>query len=162
MADGVGAVTFGRVGKALGISDRTVVYYFATKRELLTAVVVHLGAELQAVLEHAFGPEPLEADELARRAWPALTSSKSDGVFALFFEVIGLASAKHPPFDELVPAFLDGWIDWVASRIDAPTPAARRRAASGVVARIDGLLMIRQICGPKVADEAAKALGLRG
>jgi AcrR family transcriptional regulator len=160
MAEGVGAVTFGRVGKALGISDRTVVYYFATKKELLTAVVTHLGAQLQGVLEGAFGPDPLPVDELMRRAWPALTTSENDGVFALFFEVIGLAAAKQPPYDELVPQFLDGWIDWLAARVDAGSPELRHRQAASVVAQIDGLLLLRQISGAAIADDAAIELGV--
>ncbi len=162
MAHGVGAVTYGRVGKVLGISDRTVVYYFATKKDLLTAVVTHLGGQLQVVLEQAFGPDPLPADELMHRAWPALTTSESDDVFALFFEVIGLAAAKKAPYDELVPQFLDGWIDWLAARVDEGSPAVRRRQAASVVARIDGLLLLRQICGAQTAEQAAAEQGLRG
>lgn len=162
VAEGVGAVTFGRVGKALGISDRTVVYYFPTKPELLTAVVMHLGTQLQGVLEQAFGPEPLLADELMRRAWPALATSENDAVFALFFEVIGLAAAKRPPYDDLVPQLLDGWIDWLAARVDAETPAMRRRHAARVVAQIDGLLLVRQISGSMIAEQAAAELVLRG
>ena len=125
------------------------------------ATFFHL-AGWRRVLEQAFGPDPLPADELMHRAWPALTTSESDDVFALFFEVIGLASAKKAPYDELVPQFLDGWIDWLAARVDEGSPAVRRRQAASVVARIDGLLLLRQICGAQTAEQAAAEQGLRG
>ena len=49
----------------------------------------------------------------------------------------------------------------LAARIDAASPTVRRRQAASVVARIDGLLLVRQISGAVVADEAAAELGIR-
>ena len=44
---GIGSLTFGAVGGRLGISDRTVVYYFPTKADMITSVIGALGAQLQ-------------------------------------------------------------------------------------------------------------------
>ena len=49
-ADGLGALTFGRVARHVGTNDRTVVYYFPTKADLIGAVLVTLGAQLQDLL----------------------------------------------------------------------------------------------------------------
>lgn len=158
---GIGSVSFGRVASRLGISDRMVVYYFPTKADLITAVAVQLGGRLQGLLERAFGPEPLDVDELQRRAWPVLASSSSDAVFRAFFEMIGLAMAGTAPYNELAPALLQGWIDWLATRIVGDTDAERRRRAAGVVARMDGLLLVRTVLGARTANLAAAELGLR-
>ncbi|MBU6317931.1 MAG: TetR family transcriptional regulator, partial [Acidobacteria bacterium] len=64
LADGLGALTFGRVAAEVGSSDRMVVYYFPTKADLVVGVVTAFGMQLQSTLEAAFGPEPLAADEL--------------------------------------------------------------------------------------------------
>jgi AcrR family transcriptional regulator len=135
LADGLGALTFRRVAHELGASDRMVVYYFPTKSDLVVAVVTALGAQLQATLEVAFGPDPLDADELMRRAWPVLASASAATVFNRFFEIIGLALAGQAPYAELAPLLLVGSTGWqnvcgrpprrnVARSLPASSPAS--------------------------------------
>ena len=54
-SSGIGSLTFGAVGASLGISDRTVVYYFPTKNDMITSVIAALGEQLQSALADAFG-----------------------------------------------------------------------------------------------------------
>jgi AcrR family transcriptional regulator len=162
LADGVGALTFGRVAAEVGASDRMVVYYFPTKADLIVAVVTAIGAQLQATLETAFGPDPLDADELMRRAWPVLASDRAANMFARFFEVIGLSLAGQAPYTVLAPALLDGWIDWLAHRVAAPTVARRQAIAASIVARLDGLLLLQSVSGARTARAAARELGIAG
>jgi AcrR family transcriptional regulator len=161
LSRGIAAITFASVGKEAGTSDRTVVYYFPTKADLVGAVIASLGAQLQDVLAEAFGDEPLPTSALVRRAWPALANPEVDAVFAVFFQVLGLATAKAEPYASLATLFVSAWIDWVAPRIDAPTPAARRRAATAAMAQLDGLLLLRSVSGARVANDAARELGIR-
>ena len=162
LADGLGALTFRRVAHELGASDRMVVYYFPTKSDLVVAVVTALGAQLQATLEVAFGPDPLDADELMRRAWPVLASASAATVFHRFFEIIGLALAGQAPYAELAPLLLDGWIDWLAERVRASTATQRRAIAASVVSRLDGLLLLQSVSGTRTARAAARELGITG
>ncbi len=158
---GIGSLTFASVGQRLGISDRTVVYYFATKAELVTAVIEVLGAQLQDTLAHAFGDTPMSVGDLQRRAWPVLASPDSDPIFAVYFQVVGLASARSEPYVTLAPLLVDAWVDWIEPRIAAATAAERRQQALAAVAVIDGLLLLRRICGARAANAAARELGLR-
>jgi AcrR family transcriptional regulator len=48
---GMAGLTFKAVGEHLGISDRTVVYYFASKSDLIVAVAQAMGADLEQLLE---------------------------------------------------------------------------------------------------------------
>jgi AcrR family transcriptional regulator len=156
------ALTFGGVGRRLGISDRTVVYYFPSKADLVSAVVGALVAELELLLEEAFGSEPLPAPELVRRAWPVLATGSTAPVFALFFEIVGLAMSGQPPYPDLAVSLLTGWVDWLEPRVLGEDHAERRNRAMATVAQVDGLLLVRQVLGSGAADGAARAAGVVG
>jgi AcrR family transcriptional regulator len=156
-ADGLSQVTYGRVARRLGISDRIVVYYFPSKADLVTEVLVALGTQLQETLTSAVITPVADHRELLRVAWPILAHADADRVFALFFEASGLATAGRAPYAALVPHLVSGWIDW-ATEVLQGSPQRRRSEAETAIAVIDGLLLLRQLVGPDAADRAAQRL----
>ena len=159
LEDGLSQLTFGRLAKRLGINDRTVVYYFPTKDDLITEVVMSMGLRLQTTFGAAFSRPAENHVELARAAWPALARPDVDPIFALFFEANGLAATGRTPFDTLVPLLVDAWIDWLMTFLTG-TAKQRRAEAEATIALIDGLLLLRQLAGPASAARAAERLGI--
>ena len=157
--DGLSQLTFGRVAKRLGINDRTVVYYFPTKDDLITEVVMSMGLQLQETLGAAFATPAANHLELARVAWPVLARDETDQIFALFFEANGLAATGRAPFATLVPQLIEAWIDWVMLFL-AGSARERRAEAEAAIAVIDGLILLRLLAGPAAARRAAKRLGV--
>ncbi|HSP29146.1 MAG TPA: TetR/AcrR family transcriptional regulator [Ilumatobacteraceae bacterium] len=159
LEDGLSQLTFGRLAKRLGINDRTVVYYFPTKDDLITDVVMSMGLQLQTTLGEAFAGPAENHVELARAAWPALARAEVDPIFALFFEANGLAATGRTPFDTLVPQLVDAWIEWLMNFLTG-TAKRRRAEAEATIALVDGLLLLRQLAGPASAARAAERLGI--
>jgi AcrR family transcriptional regulator len=159
LEDGLSQLTFGRLAKRIGISDRIIVYYFPTKADLISEVIMAMGLELQASLAQAFTTPAADHLEMARVAWPLLSSPDNDRVFALFFEANGLAAVGREPYASLVPSLVNGWIDWAAALM-AGTQSQRKAQAEGAVAIIEGLILLRLLAGPKTASRAARTLGI--
>jgi AcrR family transcriptional regulator len=157
--DGLSQLTFGRLAKRLGISDRIIVYYFPTKDDLIGEVVGSMGLRLQETLADAFTSPAADYIGLVRAAWPVLARPEADPIFALFFEANGLAAAGREPYRTLVPHLVEMWIDWVSHFIEG-TPSQRRTEAETAIATIDGLLLLRQLGGADSADRAARRLGI--
>lgn len=155
--DGLSSLTFGKLARRLGISDRVVVYYFPSKDALVGEVLVSIGARLQETLAPTMSSQVDDHVEFVRAVWPLLARPDVDAVFALFFEAAGLAAAGVAPYSALAPHLVTGWIDWAASQIRG-TPARRRAEASAAIATLDGLLLLRQLAGADAADRAARAV----
>jgi AcrR family transcriptional regulator len=159
--DGLSQLTFGRLAKRLGVSDRIIVYYFPTKDDLIGEVLFAMGAELQETLTPAFAVPAADHLELLRAAWPVLAHIEADPVFALFFEAGGLAATGREPYRTLVPQLVDAWIEWASEFIKGP-PARRRAEAEAAIAMLDGLLLLRQLAGPEASNRAARRVGALG
>jgi AcrR family transcriptional regulator len=160
-ADGLSTLTFGRVASRLGTSDRIIVYYFPTKDELVTAVLVSLGTQLQATLASSLTSRVSGHVELACAAWPLLATTEADPIFALFFEALGLAASGRDPYRTIAPSLVEAWIDWMSTFVTG-SPSRRRSEAEAAIALLDGLLLLRQMAGPVAAERAARQLGITG
>lgn len=158
--DGIGSLTYGRLARRLGASDRVVVYYFPSKATLLADVLVEIGNRLQLVLAHAFTGPAAGHTQMAKAAYAALANDDADAIFAVYFEACGLAAAGVKPFQELAAALVDGWVGWLSGFFRGNLKQ-RHSEAEATLVLIDGLLLMRQLAGPQAADRAAKALGLR-
>ena len=157
LADGLSQLTYGRVAKRLGISDRIVVYYFPSKDDLAGAVLTAVATELQTTLGGAFSTGADDHRALAGAARPQLATSEADPLFALFFEANGLAAAGREPYRTVVPQLVEAWIEWVGGFLTG-SEQHRRTEAESTIALVDGLLLLRQLAGPAAADRAAARL----
>jgi AcrR family transcriptional regulator len=159
LEDGLSQLTFGRLAKRLGINDRTIVYYFPTKEDLIGEVIVSMGLQLQTTLAKAFTATASDHTELLRAAWPVLARVEYDRIFALFFEANGLSAAGRDPYKGIVPMIVETWIEWTTTYL-AGTAKQRRIEAETAIAVLDGLLLLRLLSGPAAAQRAARRLGV--
>ena len=158
-ADGLHQLTFGRVAKRLDIPDRTIVYYFPTKADLITAVLARVGERLQIVLGEAFQGPVDDHTAILRQAWPVLTTDDADEVFALFFQTVGLATSGQEPYATILTQVMEAWRAWLMEFFTGDDD--RRRAESETaMALLDGLLLMRHPLGADAAERAAATAGI--
>ena len=157
--DGLHQLTFGRVAKRLGIHDRTIVYYFPTKADLVTAVLAKVGEQLQQVLGEAFQGPVADHRALLTQAWPVLASPDADPVFAVFFQTVGLATSGHEPFAAVLEQVMVAWRTWLLDFLTGTEPE-RLAEAETAMAALDGLLLMRHTLGAEAAERAARQLGI--
>lgn len=155
--EGLSGLTYGRLAKRVGVSDRIVVYYFPTKHDLISEVLLEMGARLQGALVDAFTAPARDHVELARAAWPVLAHPKVDPTFALFFEALGLAAAGTEPYRSLATELLGAWATWLEQLLEGDHEL-RRAEAESAIALLDGLLLLRQLAGPAAAERAASRI----
>lgn len=154
--DGLSKLTFGSLAKRLEVSDRIIVYYFPTKKDLIGEVIGALGVQVQEALLPAFSIPAKDHRDMAQRAWPLLATPENDPVFALFFEANGLAAVGLEPYATIVPTLIDGWADWASTLLAESNE--QRAEANAAIAIIDGLLLLRQLIGGEAANQAATTL----
>lgn len=157
--DGLSQLSFGRVAKHLGINDRTVVYYFPTKDDLVAEVLGSMGVQLLHTLVPAFTTRAADHLELLKVAWPILATEETDPVFALFFEANGLAVSGREPYATSVAGLVSTWIASAAEFVEGDDDH-RQVEAETAIALIDGLLLLRQLAGAPAAERAARRLGI--
>lgn len=151
---GLTELTFGRLAARAGTSDRMLVYYFIDKHHLVERVVQALATELLGHLDQAFGPTPRSPRALLRRAWPVLIREPAHRTLAVWLELAGRAAAGHQPERALATDLVTSMLDWLATRVDGPTAAARRAQAAQVAAALDGALLLHHL-GREDAARAA-------
>lgn len=152
--NGLSRLTFGRLAKHMGIADRTLVYYFPTKADIITEVLEAISVRLLGRLAAAFGDESLPRIELLKQAWPVVTSTEAAPTFRVFLELGGLAASGVEPYAAIARAIFIGWHDWLTTLIDAPTPTRRSDEAAVFIAQIDGLMLMHMAGDPKMAEQA--------
>ena len=160
-SEGLSSLTFARVARQAGTSDRMVVYYFATKEALVSAVLEVVANQLRDAIGAAFTAPAADYRDVVQSAWPVLSSESTQPTFRLFFEALGFAAAGRQPYTAVVPALLLEWVGWVSGLLGG-TASQRQREAEAAIAVIDGLLLLREIAGPAAAHRAASALGVAG
>ena len=155
---GLTGATYRGVGQRLGIADRTVVYYFPTKKELLAAILEVVAGKVRAAMVHKLDDGPLTPDSAVTGIWTSLATPAMDPVFRVYIELFGLAAARKTPYVELLDQLSEQWISWLAQRLDLPAEQ-RQAAAAAAFAQADGLLLLRHLHSHDVANRAASFLG---
>ena len=138
---GLEDISLRRLAEVAGTSDRMLLYYFSNKDDLVTAVLMRIGADLDAVLTEEFGTAPMAPDRLLRKLWALVKSDVFAGQLRLWLELSGRAARGDPLFMAISRAISAGWVDRVTSLLDVPKKD-RRALGILIMSAVDGQVVL--------------------
>ena len=157
---GLGGASLRPLAAAAGTSDRMLLYYFADKDELLMATLQHVAARLARLLgEAGLGITPRPFAALLQDVWAAVRTPSLNPYMRLWLELAASASRGQEPHRSSAGMIADGFILWIAERLQVDREADRMPLAALLIATVDGLALLDAVGRGAVADEAASLHG---
>jgi len=140
--NGLADLSLRPLADAVASSPRVLLYYFASKENLIAEVLAHLRARQRAL----FATLPRESasyDVTIRGAWTFMSAPKNERVFRLFFEIYGLALQSPERYGEFLRGAVDDWIAYLAlSKVESGyTERDARAIATVLLAGYRGFLL---------------------
>jgi AcrR family transcriptional regulator len=155
---GLAQLSLRPLARALGTSDRMLVYHFQSKDALVAALLLRAVERLGAVLLGRIQPKGRGGDpgSVVQQLWDAMREPDTTPYIRLFFEVYGLSFPDPAAYRPVVQQVVEAWIALVEQLLlQAGVPRRRApRTAALVVAAIEGLVLAEHALGddPRLAN----------
>jgi AcrR family transcriptional regulator len=149
---GLGAASLRTLAAAAGTSDRMLLYYFATKEELMAAALTRIAARLGELLDQAL-PRPKPAAELLQDLAVWVEGPAVKPYLSLWLELAARSARREEPYAQTAGLILDGLSLWVSSRLRVAREADRKAESALVLCLIEGMVL----CGGVHRREMAGA-----
>lgn len=114
MRSGLADLSLRPLAKAVRSSPRVLLYYFGSKGELVTEILVRAG-ERQRVIFMSLPRNPQSYEETMRAAWSVVSAPGQEPLFRLFFETYGLALQNRKQFARFLDRVVENWLDYLAA-----------------------------------------------
>ena len=154
LAEGLLHASLRPLAKAVGTSDRMLLYYFKDKDELIEAVLDRIAARITSILEQSTAPEPLPLEVLA----PMLVENMKSDLFwpylRLWLEVAALSAGGDPLYKTCGERIGRGFVAWGKQQLAAPDEATRDRDAAKLLVQVEGSVLLRSLGLDDVVDLA--------
>jgi len=159
LATGLGQASLRPLAKAIGTSDRMLLYYFPDKSALLRAVLGQVAGSLTSVLDAHVPAAPARAPTVLLAELEVLLE---DGLLRpylkLWTEIMIAAERGEEPFASLAEEISAGFHRWVANRLDVEDHATRDALASLLLVTIDGAVLLGPVAQGRHGRSALAAL----
>lgn len=154
LAEGLLHASLRPLAKAVGTSDRMLLYYFKDKDALIEAILDRITDRITLILEQSTAPEPLPLDVLA----PMLVENMKSELFwpylRLWLEVAALSAGGDPLYRTVGEKIGRGFVAWGASQLAAKDEESRQRDAAKLLVQVEGSVLLRSLGLEDVVDRA--------
>jgi AcrR family transcriptional regulator len=142
MENGLSDLSLRPLGEAVETSPRVLLYYFGSKEQLVTAVLVGAGERQRAIFDR-LPRNAASYRETVTAAWRAMSAPEHAPVFRLFFEVYGLSLQDPERFPGFLQRAVNVWLDYLepSALRDGYSKADARAIATVILAGYRGFLL---------------------
>lgn len=109
---GLSDLSLRRLGDALGVSHRTLLYHFGSREALYQAILreARTRERLRAVSRTEEAGEPLSTASMIRATWKYLSGPREHKFWRFYFEVHGLALQNPERYQDVLHGGVDDWL----------------------------------------------------
>jgi AcrR family transcriptional regulator len=155
LAHGLGAASLRPLAAAAGTSDRMLLYYFADKEAILTAVFGRI-AERFAPLLAGGETGPVSPAALRARLWRQFRAEAAQPFIRLYLELCMAACRGEQPHRMVAAGMAEAFLAFAGAQLAVADEAERAVQAALVVAQVDGLLLLDGIGLSAITHESAR------
>ena len=154
LSHGLNTASLRPLAKAAGTSDRMLVYHFGSKDALLAELLQSLAMDLAQKLEKALPANEATSTGAAMRDIVALlrTQPFSD-YMRVWLDIVSSASQGNDMHRQTGSAMIEGFYDWLKSRLPAGTPDPEI-AARSMLTLTEGIMVLDAVDQSEAANLA--------
>ena len=157
LAEGLSAASLRPLAKAAGTSDRMLLYYFADKAEIITAVLGVIAMRIMSAMEARKAPVPMPLTQLQPIMLEAIVGEDMWPFMRVWLEIASMAANGDVFYRTVGEQLGRGFLSWGATQIAAPTEAQRQREAAQLLIMAEGMVVLKSI---GLDGDARAAFGL--
>jgi AcrR family transcriptional regulator len=155
LAEGLNAASLRPLAKAAGTSDRMLLYYFADKAEIITAILEEISVRLVTKLSDRVAAEPLPYDALRAKFADILFVDELWPYMRIWLEVASRAAMGDPFYRATGEQIGRGFLEWGKAQLKSETDEQREIEAARLLVMTEGMLFLKSI---GLDDVNAKAM----
>ena len=117
LSEGLDQTGIRTLGKAAGISDRMLIYYFGNKDQLIEDVLAHVSEQTALGLQMLAGSEKQESHALLKLLEEAMNIPDFRNAMLLFLEVAARGARGIEPFRTSAKSTVAFWHSWLSEHL---------------------------------------------
>ena len=155
LTEGLSAASLRPLAKAAGTSDRMLLYYFADKSEIITAVLEQISARLVELISERTASEALPMEELRRKLAGVLFEDALWPYMRIWLQVAARAAMGDTHYRGVGEQIGRGFLEWGKGQLKSESDAQLEIDAAKLLVSMEGMLFLKSI---GLDDVNAKAL----
>jgi AcrR family transcriptional regulator len=156
LAHGLGSASLRPLAAAVGTSDRMLLYYFPDKASLVRAVLEAAATRMTKLLDVHRLPDALPPADLHNHLMRFALDNAVWPFMQLWLEIASLSARGDPTCRLVGEGIARGFLQWIGEQVVAENSTARRMAATAVLIRIEGAVLLKSL---GLEQEVAEAAG---
>lgn len=145
LTEGLSAASLRPLAKAAGTSDRMLLYYFADKAEIITAVLEQISARLVELISQRTASEPLPLDELRGQLAAVLFEDALWPYMRIWLDVAARAAMGDAYYRAVGEQIGRGFLEWGKAQLKSENAAQLEIDAARLLVSMEGMLFLKSI-----------------